>query len=292
MSLRVSPALCMLIRHNMKRHRGFTLIELLVVIAIIAILAAMLLPTLARSKETARATLCLNNQKQLHLAWHMYGDDNEKFPSNWDYGGGGIPGGPVGAANWQHAAMTYEQVIQGPPLSEATNSAILRDQKLTLLARYLNTHEVFKCPSDKSYAIRPITAGVRYPRVRSYSMNSFVGESTRIVQQNLTAFCVPGDFAQRQPSSVFVFLDEHEDSINDGFFYVGTTFDISFGWEDVPASRHNRGVQFAFGDGHVERHRWQDNRTIQPITRVRIFGLNQPNNKDVQWVHDHATTYK
>src|SRR3954470_22507183 len=117
----------------MKGRRGFTLIELLVVIAIIAILAAMLLPALSRAKQTSLATVCLNNQKQLHLAWHLYADDNDKYPSNLDYGGSILPGTP----NWQNAEMSYEVSSQGWPISEATNSARLRDPKLTLLAPFL-----------------------------------------------------------------------------------------------------------------------------------------------------------
>ncbi len=76
------------------------------------------------------------------------------------------------------------------------------------------------------------------------------------------------------------------------FFFVGQQADESIGWAEVPASRHNRGANFTYADGHVERHRWQDKRTSQPILRVQIFGLTQPNNPDVKWVHDHASALK
>jgi prepilin-type processing-associated H-X9-DG protein len=178
-----------------------------------------------------------------------------------------------------------------PPLSDATNTAILRDTKLTLIGTYLKSHEVFKCPSDRSYAIRPETGGSRYPRARSYSMNHYIGESGRLIQSSLTGFHNFDDFRQ-SPSGIFLFLDEHEDSINDGFFLGVDTFSVSFGWNDVPASRHHRGSHFTFADGHIEKHRWQDSRTAQPIKRQRIFGLAQPNNKDVKWVFDHATVLK
>src|SRR6266545_471032 len=138
---------------------AFTLIELLVVIAIIAILASLLLPALSRAKEQARAIICINNQKQLHLAWHLYGTDNERLPRNWDYGSGF----PPPEANWTAGGMSYETEVQSRPLSDATNSALLVEERQTQLARYLKTAAVFKCPSDQSYAIR---GGGRYPRVR------------------------------------------------------------------------------------------------------------------------------
>ena len=138
------------------------------------------------------------------------------------------------------------------------------------------------------------------PRVRSYSMNQHVGdpmserigEVSRSPDPRLDHYYKADDFIRPGPSETFVLLDEHEDSINDGFFLVGDMDSRSWGWNDVPASRHRRADILAFADGHMEKHRWRDPRTIQPIKRVRIFGLNQPNNPDVHWVVDHATAPK
>ncbi|MBN9690057.1 MAG: prepilin-type N-terminal cleavage/methylation domain-containing protein, partial [Verrucomicrobia bacterium] len=94
----------------MDQRRGFTLIELLMVIAIIAVLAALLLPALARARQQARNIPCVNNQRQLHLAWQLYADDTGRLPRNWDYGGGPTP--PT--ANWVGGIMSYEQVLGGP----------------------------------------------------------------------------------------------------------------------------------------------------------------------------------
>jgi prepilin-type processing-associated H-X9-DG protein len=185
--------------------------------------------------------------------------------------------------------MSYETEVQSRPLSDATNSALLVDERRTQLARYLKTAAVFKCPSDQSYAIR---GGGRYPRVRSYSMNEHVGESSRASDPRKSYYYKPEDFSNPGPSDTFVLLDEHEDSVNDGYFLLGHPEDRIWGFEDVPASRHRQGANFAFADGHAERHRWRDKRTCQPITRARLHGLAQPNNPDVAWLHDHATAPK
>ena len=202
---------------------GFTLIELLVVIAIIAILAALLLPALSRGKDNARTIQCLNNLKQLHLAWHMYASDHRNLPGNWDYSGGPTP--PEG--NWVSGTMHYDvmQVFFGN-LSDSTNTALLVDEKKTLLAPYLKSAAIFKCPADQSYAIR---GGDRHPRVRSYSMNEHVGESSRAPDPSREYFYKSEDFIRHGPSDTFVLLDEHEDTINDGYFLVGPTVGITVG---------------------------------------------------------------
>ena len=256
-------------RPNDPLLRAFTLIELLVVIAIIAILAALLLPTLSRAKDRARTIQCLNNLKQLQLAWHMYAGDHGRLPRNWDYSGGPAPP----EANWVSGAMHYDAMaVFFGKLSDSTNAALLLDEKKTQLAPYLKSAAVFNCPSDQSYALR---GGERYPRVRSYSMNGFVGESSRVTDLARLNYYKPEDFVRPGPSETFVFLEEHEDSINDGFFLVGKQTDEPAGWNDVPASRHRQAANFAFADGHVDKHRWRDPRTLQPVTRNRLFGLFQ-----------------
>lgn len=174
------------------------------------------------------------------------------------------------------------------PLSDATNKAILTDTRRTQLARYLKSAGVFKCPSDKSYAIRPMAGGARYPRVRSYSMNHVIGESSRAPYGGYHYFFEPADFSLVSAADVYLFLDEHEDSINDGYFFLGLPLERNHGFADHPGSRHNRGANFTFADGHAERHRWKDKRTSQPITRSRLYGLRQSNNPDVAWLHDHS----
>ena len=127
------------------------MIELLVVIAIIAILAALLLPALSHAKDQARTIICINNQKQLHLAWHMYGGDHGRLPRNWDFS----LGFAAPKANWVSGTMHYDtMLVFFGDLSDSTNSALLVDVRQTQLAPYLKTAAVFECPSDQSYATR------------------------------------------------------------------------------------------------------------------------------------------
>ena len=259
---------------------AFTLIELLVVIAIIAILAAMLLPALSKAKLKAQGVYCMNNLKQVQLAIIMYADDNQdNLPEN--------PGAATGPPAWVHGQMTWDSSVQAN--TQNTNAVLMLSGEI---GPYLaNNAGAFKCPADAF-------PGARGPRVRSYSMNGFVGDVANIA--NYINGAVPGwqrflkssDIAKMGAVNLWVLLDECPDSINDGFFSVRMQPNASAKWTDVPASTHNGAGGFSFADGHAEIKKWQDGNTLAPV-RHKV-GMGCPDNEqyspsDIVWMQQRTS---
>ncbi len=258
-----------------RRVKGFTLIELLVVIAIIAILAGLLLPALSRAKQKAQATQCMNNDKQLAMAWLMYADDSGGTVAD-SYRSTAEPSDP-NYYGWADGVMTWNYSTDDTNLIFLANS---------LFAPYIarNT-QVFHCPADNS-----IGRAMTVPRVRSVSMNGYIGfNGGGTVGGNFVTFLKMSDFTT--PSSIIVFLDEHPDSINDGFFAQSAAYP-PYAWNDLPASYHNNAGSFSFADGHAEIHRWVENSTCKPIAKSDRSGIpvsvtDGPN--DIVWYAQRAS---
>jgi prepilin-type N-terminal cleavage/methylation domain-containing protein len=232
--------------HAQSRY-GFTLIELLVVIAIIAILAAMLLPALARAKARAQAIACLGNVRQLSLAWSMYKDDNnDTFPLNIN--AGPEPAGQPGS--W----------VLGDVQIDTTTSNIVKGSLFT----YVRSTDVYRCPADKSF-VRGGTA----PHTRSYSLNvwlngytdgispSFPNGTGASPQSNPMDKTKPNQLIDPTPPKTFVFMEENEQSIDDGMMVIENPAEGQwYKWWDMPSDRHN-GIGIAsFADGSVKPVKW------------------------------------
>lgn len=252
---------------------GFTLIELLVVIAIIAILAAMLLPALSRAKARAQSIICLNNNKQLSVAWHMYAlDYADHVCNNFTIESTVNTINDLGYATWVNDVMTWGVGASIPDISNTNVDWLKKGQ----LAGYSNgTLGIYKCPSDR-YLSGAQKLFNWSARLRSYSMNGLFGitgdkpiDRDERVYQGI-AWIDPNyrQFLKQtqipQPAMTWLTMDEQGDSINAGFFALAID---PAGWGlNVPGSYHDGACTLSFADGHGEQHKWTSATSVYPIS--------------------------
>jgi prepilin-type N-terminal cleavage/methylation domain-containing protein/prepilin-type processing-associated H-X9-DG protein len=269
---------------------GFTLIELLVVMATVAILATLLLPALAGTKPNSQSFQCVENERQLVLAWQMYAEDNSDLlpPNDYPYLTTYATQSAANQAKMKNWVVgTMAQPFDGMDRPNVFGKSELLDPN-TLLSPYQTNRSVYHCPADNF--IDPSFNGVR---VRSYSMNSAVGTiwnsssamgggDSRPVGSPVGGGWLPGafynsaqntwltygkmsSFSRPGPANTFVIMDENPLSINDGSLSVaavaipGSTYLISW-----PSGNHNGAAGISFADGHVLFHKWLDSRTYTP----------------------------
>jgi prepilin-type N-terminal cleavage/methylation domain-containing protein/prepilin-type processing-associated H-X9-DG protein len=256
---------------NSKRKNAFTLIELLVVIAIIAILAAMLLPALAKAKIQAQKTFCMNNLKQIQLAWVVYSGENDDqiVPvSNHD--------SPLATDPLIAPGAAEAQLFPGN-VNYVTSINVLF-ARYSLLYPYLKSDVVFKCPADPKKTMNNTDR-----TTRSYSDNGWMNPTASTVASGyLHPSAIYRVFKKQtdilRTSDIYIMLEESPGTINDDWFVENP--DAPTEWTDMPAAYHNKSSILLFADGHAQNRKWTDPAVVKQL------GNFQPaqNTNDLTWL--------
>jgi len=283
-----------------RRNGGFTLIELLVVIAIIAILAALLLPSLQSAKNDSLGIKCMSNMRQMALGWRMYAQDNREFLVL------ASAGDALNPSLNKYAWCQQEEDFTDNPKNYDPSV----DITVGPLYPYIGSYWVYRCPSDTSMINH---GGQLLPRVRTVSMNFFLGgfggqgagyNGTEPWGNNYPVYFKTTDLISGRspgPSDTWVFLDERQDCINWGNYLTDMLGDepndpgmYQFS-EDMPGMYHNRSAGYAFADGHATIQHWLDFRTTPPLDPSTatdggpaVPAINVPRDVDVRWIQLHS----
>jgi prepilin-type processing-associated H-X9-DG protein len=264
----------------------------------------MLLPALANSQPDSRTFRCMNNQRQLMVAWRMYAEDNNDYLAGNDFPWMSLVSSITPAlarANWAPGSM----ILSG----DNTNVANLKNPAISQLFSYLKTADVFKCPADKSVVVRSVSmnsaVGTRWTYASIYTPPAGVQRGSQPLEggwlpgssynASQTTWLTYGKFSSMvrpTPAGLFVIMDEHPDGINDSTIAIPAVPGFLV---DYPASYHDGGAGgLAFADGHTEMHRWVDTRTKPPITGNpnSIIAGSSPNNQDTVWLSQRTSALR